>query len=131
VIVVDCSVIVEALIGFPADAQTLALLADEDLHAPSLIDFETASALRGLALARRLRRERLDEAVEHYVNLTIHRHQMADALAEMLAMRDNFTAYDAAYVVLASALDAQLVTADAKLLEADRLGVEVLLWPEH
>ena len=43
----------------------------------------------------------------------------------VLDLSENFTVYDAAYVVLAQALEAQLVTADAKLLEACRLGVDV------
>jgi predicted nucleic acid-binding protein len=41
------------------------------------------------------------------------------------ALRDNFTVHDAAYVVLAQALDAPLVTADITMQEAQRLGVEV------
>jgi len=40
-------------------------------------------------------------------------------------LRHNFTVYDAAYVVLAEALEAPLVTADAKLEEARRLGIDV------
>ncbi len=46
-------------------------------------------------------------------------------MGPVLAIRGNFTVYDAAYVVLARALEAPLVTVDVKLLEARRLGVEV------
>ena len=52
---------------------------------------------------------------------------MTSGLASMLALRENFTVYDAAYIVLALALDAPLVTADAKHLEAGRLGLDVRL----
>ena len=54
----------------------------------------------------------------------------ADAAAEMpavLALRDNFTVYDAAYLVLARALACPLVTADTTLLPAQDLGVDVQL----
>lgn len=46
-------------------------------------------------------------------------------MRHVLDLRDTFTVYDAAYVVLAQALEAPLITADAKLTEARRLGVEV------
>lgn len=55
----------------------------------------------------------------------IERHQLTDLLRHILRLRNNFTAYDAAYVVLAQAVGATLVTADVKLEEAQRLGIEV------
>ncbi len=69
----------------------------------------------------------MTDAIENFSALIISRHSLTDVLAELLALRDDFTVYDAAYVVLASALNAPLVTADAKLLEAERLGVRVQL----
>jgi predicted nucleic acid-binding protein len=50
---------------------------------------------------------------------------MTGLLGHMLDLRDNFTVYDAVYLVLAQALEAPIVTADAKLQEAARLGVDV------
>lgn len=128
-IVVDASALVDALVDRPADPELLAALADEELHAPSLLDFEVSSALRGHALAGRLTQARLDQAVEDFLSLTIHRYSLTDVLSELLNLRDNFTVHDAAYVVLASALDARLLTADAKLLAAEGLGVDVRLVP--
>lgn len=46
-------------------------------------------------------------------------------MRNVLDLRDNFTVYDAAYIVLAQALGAPLVTADAKLAAAATLGVDV------
>jgi predicted nucleic acid-binding protein len=43
----------------------------------------------------------------------------------LLDLRDNLTVYDAAYLVLAQALPASVVSADAKLREASRLGVDM------
>jgi predicted nucleic acid-binding protein len=40
-------------------------------------------------------------------------------------LRDNFTVDDAAYLVLADALQVPLLTADEKLAEAGRLGIDV------
>jgi predicted nucleic acid-binding protein len=125
VIVVESSAMVDALIGEPVNPQLLALLADEELHAPALLDFEVASALRGHALGGKLDQLRLDEAVEDFSAFRIERHQMTELLGHVLDLRDDFTVDDAAYVVLAQALEAPLVTADAKLRAAGRAGVDV------
>jgi predicted nucleic acid-binding protein len=125
VIVVESSAMVDALVGDPANPNLLALLADEELHAPALLDFEVADALRGHVLGGRLDPARLDEAVEDFIAFRIERHSMTDLLGHMLDLRDNFTVYDAAYLVLAQALETTVVTADAKLREAARLGIDV------
>ena len=124
-IVVETSAMVNALVGDPANSSLLALLADEELHAPTLLDFEVASALRGHTLGGKLDPVRLEEAVEDLTAFRIERHPMTGLLGHMLALRDNFTVYDAAYLVLAQALDSPIVSADAKLQEAARLGVDV------
>lgn len=46
-------------------------------------------------------------------------------MSAVLAVRESFTVYDEAYVMLAQALESPLITADAKLLEAQEIGVEV------
>jgi predicted nucleic acid-binding protein len=68
---------------------------------------------------------RVDEAVEDFVAFRIERHPVTGLLRHVLDLRDNFTVYDAAYLVLAQALEAPIVSADAKLREATRLGVDV------
>lgn len=124
-IVIESSAMVDALVDELVNPELLVMLAEEELHAPALLDFEVASALRGHALGGKLDQVRLGEAIEDFSALTIERHQMTDLLDHILDLRDNFTVYDAAYVVLALALEASLVTADAKMLEAGRVGVDV------
>lgn len=120
---------VGALVDDPADPELLALLADEDLHAPTLLDFEVASALRGHVMGGLLDHVRLDETLEDFTALRIERHQMTQMLSHVLDLRDNFTVYDAAYVVLARALDVPLATCDRKMAEARRLGTDVRIYP--
>ena len=48
-IVIESSAVVDALIDDPANPELLALIADSDLHAPALLDYEVGSALRGKA----------------------------------------------------------------------------------
>lgn len=116
---------VDALVGAPVNPGLLDLLATEDLHSPALLDFEVASALRGHALAGKLSESRLDEALTDFAAFRVERYPMTDQLGSVVALRNNFTVHDAAYVVLAQALCAPIVTADAKLLEAARLGVDI------
>jgi predicted nucleic acid-binding protein len=125
VIVVESSAMVDALVDEPVNPHLLALLADEELHAPALLDFEVAGALRGHALSGKLDQLRLDEAIEDFSALRIERHQVTDLLGYVLDLRDDFTVYDATYVILAQALGAPLVTVDAKLRTAERVGVDV------
>lgn len=124
-IVIESSAMVDALVDDPANPELLAVLADSELHAPSLIDYEVASALRGHALGGRLGEEQLMDAADDFNALRMERYPLSAMIRDVLGMRENFTVYDAAYVVLAQALDVQLVTADAKLTEARKLGVDV------
>lgn len=124
-IVIESSAMVDALVDDPANPELLAVLVDSELHAPSLIDYEVASALRGHALGGRLGEEQLMDAADDFNALRIERYPLSAMIRDVLGMRENFTVYDAAYVVLAQALDVQLVTADAKLTEARKLGVDV------
>lgn len=127
-IVIESSAMVHALVDDSVNPELLALLADEELHAPVLLDFEVASALRGHALGGKLDQARLDEAIGDFTALSIERYQMTHMLGHTLDLRDNFTVYDAAYVMLAQALEAPLVTSDAKMAEARRLGPDVRIF---
>lgn len=63
--------------------------------------------------------------VEDFGAMRIERYQLSTMMGAVLDLRANYTVYDAAYVVLAQALAAPLVTADAKLPEAQKVGVDV------
>lgn len=122
---------VDALVDDPANPDLLAVIADSELHAPSLIDYEVASALRGHALGGKLADERVENATDDYQALHIERYPLSVMIRDVLDLRDNFTVYDAAYVVLAQALELPLVTADVKLSEARKLGVDVRVLRTH
>jgi predicted nucleic acid-binding protein len=128
VIVLDASAMVRMLVDDPPDPDLGVVLAANEIHAPTLLDYEVGSALRGHALGGLITARRLGRALEDYADFQVNQHAMSGAMAPMLALRDNFTLYDAAYLVLALALGAPLVTADAKHLKAERLGVDVRLF---
>jgi predicted nucleic acid-binding protein len=117
VIVVDCSALVDALSGLAGtEALRGRLAADDDLHAPELLDYEIVSALRGLLRRGAITGDRAAEVLTDFDHLPIERWSANDALRRRaLQLRDNLSAYDAAYVALAEALGCALVTRDGRL----------------
>ncbi|MEO5679101.1 MAG: type II toxin-antitoxin system VapC family toxin [Acidimicrobiales bacterium] len=128
-IVVDASVVVTALGDDGADGDaTRARLRGERLAAPHLIDLEVASAWRRLAAAGHLPPRRIELALADLLALRLDRVSHRPLLPRCWELRDNLTVYDAAYVALAEALGARLLTADARLAAAPgcRCPIEVL-----
>ena len=117
--VVDASVAVEFLLGgAKGRAAARFLLAQDQLHAPSLIDAEVAHALGRLARLGVVDEGRAAEAVGFWGRMPVRRHHVSALLPRMWMLRDNLTAYDAAYVALAELLDATLLTCDAAIARA-------------
>jgi predicted nucleic acid-binding protein len=116
VIVVDSSVVVDALSGLTDTAQLRSLLAVEELHAPTLLDYEVVSVLRGLTRGGHLSSPRAQAVLTDFDDLPVRRWPHAHALRRRaFDLRDTISAYDAAYVALAEALDCPLLTRDARL----------------
>jgi predicted nucleic acid-binding protein len=88
---------------------------NETLHAPHLLDLEVTQVLRRLALQRVVSTRRADEAVRDLLDLRIARYPHLVLLPRIWQLRHNFSAYDAAYIVLAEKLGAALITRDARL----------------
>lgn len=59
-----------------------------------------------------------EQALEDLADLPLNRYPHDIFLGRIWALRRNLTAYDAAYLALAEALDAPLVTRDAALARA-------------
>jgi predicted nucleic acid-binding protein len=126
VIVVDSAAIVDALTAVEGTEELRADLADEELHAPALLDFEVVSALRGLTLGGQLSAVRAHDALADFDALPIRRWPSGAALRlRAFALRDNLTAYDAAYVALAEALECPILTRDSRLARSSGHGVEI------
>jgi len=92
--------------------------ADETLHAPQLLDLQVTEVFRRLALQGVISVHRAAEAVRDLLDLRITRYPHLVLLARIWQLRHNFSAYDAAYIVLAEKLGATLVTRDARLASA-------------
>jgi predicted nucleic acid-binding protein len=127
VIVVDASVVIEVLLQTD-DGVAIAdrlLSAGETLHAPHLIDVEVAQVLRRYVARGEIRAERAKQALDVMSVFPLVRYGHEPLLDRIWALRDNVTAYDAAYVALADGLRATLVTRDRRLGSAPRLAGSV------
>lgn len=116
-IVVDASAVIELLLQTDLGLRVESRLFRDgaELHVPHLLDVEVAQAMRRLVKAGDLGPERVQQALDDLMVLGLHRHPHHDLLARIWEMRDNLSAYDAAYVALAEALPAVLVTCDRPL----------------
>jgi predicted nucleic acid-binding protein len=119
-IVLDASAAVDWLLQTPAGQHIEKRLysRNETLHAPHLIDLEVTQVLRRLALQGLVSVHRADEAVRDLLDLRITRYPHLVLLPRIWQLRHNFSAYDAAYIVLAEKLGATIVTRDARLASA-------------
>ena len=129
-IVVDASAVLELLLGTPDGARVAERIfaPGETLHAPHLLDLEVAQVLRRYALAGDLDPRRGAEALKDLSDLHLTRYPHDLLLPRIWELRRNLTAYDAAYVALAEALAAPLLTRDTSLasVRTHRATVELL-----
>jgi predicted nucleic acid-binding protein len=119
-VVLDAAAVVEFLLGTPLGHELREPIQapENDLHLPALCDIEVASALRRALLDRKLTERRASQVLTDYLDLPVTRHGHTGLVARLLRLRDNFTAYDAAYLALAERLSAVLVTGDRALARA-------------
>ena len=128
-IVVDASALLEVLLGLPASetVQSRLFRTGETLHAPYLIDIEIAQALRRHAASGAIAQQRGREALVDLTDFSMRRYPHDFLLMRVWDLRNNLSAYDAAYVALAEALDAPLLTRDRRLAAAARRNARVEL----
>ncbi len=118
-LVVETSALLEALAARdPAPGLVERLARDGDLHAPHLIETEILHALRRMTLAGAISDERATDARSDFAELTLMRYAHQPLSDHVWELRQNLTAYDATFVALAEALDAPLITCDARLASA-------------
>jgi predicted nucleic acid-binding protein len=115
-LVVDCSVLAAVLFDEANRDQAAEALGGRDLHAPDLIDHELVSV--AVKKARLGLGEVAHQALMDLAELALTRCQVDASTQLDLAVRYDLTAYDAAYLALADALRAPLVTYDLRLGDA-------------
>ena len=125
-IVLDASAAVDALLNFQPNARRVReRIKQEDsgdqrenLHVPHLFGVEVLHALRRLTLSGRLSESRGRRATNAMLNMRLTRYPHELFAGRIWELKENISAYDAAYVALAEALDTPLVTTDRRLAQA-------------
>lgn len=128
-IVLDASVVLEVLLQTSAArrVEQRIFASHEILCAPHLIDVESAQVLRRYVLSGAISADRGAAAIQDLADLPLSRYPHEVLLPRIWQLRHNLTAYDAAYVALAEALDVPLLTRDKALASASSSArVEVL-----
>lgn len=96
--------------------QLLERITHEECHSPHLIDAEIGQALRRLAMRSVIDDNVAEVALTDAAAFIDTRHEMFGDLSTLAwSFRHRVSFYDALYVALAVALDAPLITADARL----------------
>ena len=129
-IVIDASAEVAILLNIGQDVERIRsriARPGETLHVPHLFEIEILHALRSLTLRGTVPSERARLALDRLRDTRFVRYPHTALMERMWALRENLTAYDAAYIALAEALDAPLVTTDARLARVSgvRAAIEV------
>jgi predicted nucleic acid-binding protein len=129
VIVVDASALLEALLRTPAAkaVEERLFAPHQTLHAPHLLDVEVAQVIRRYAAGSEIDSERGRMALTDLADLHLRRYPHDLLLPRIWDLRNNLAAYDAAYVALAEALDAPLLTRDRRLAAAAGHHAQIIL----
>ena len=125
-IVVDASALIDVLVG---SGQAIDRLVGEDLAAPHLLDAEVGNVIRRKTLGGELDVRLGRQALEDLGRLEILRYAHTPLLSRAWELRENLTVYDALYIALAEALDAPLITLDARMAAARGLRATIEVIP--
>jgi predicted nucleic acid-binding protein len=132
VIVLDASAAVEVILNLPRAApelRTRLARRGETVHVLHVFDLEVMAAIRRHALRGALSDRRARRALRALDDLRATRYSHAPLRPRIWELRENVTPYDGAYIALAEALRAPLVTVDAALASASGGRAEVELYP--
>ena len=126
-IVLDASIALEVFLGTPLGLRHADRIFGQERHVPHLLDIEFAQALRRLTLAGELASERAKLTLDLLRDVALVRYRHTPLLSRIWELRSSVSAYDAAYVALAEALDMPLLTCDARLSHSHGHGAKILL----
>ena len=130
-IVIDASAVVALLVDDgPAGEWAAAAATGSILHVPDLMPYEAANILRRHALAGILDAGVASLAHDDLIALPVELCPYGTLAERVWELRQNLTAYDAAYAALAELLAVPLVTLDARLAKAPGPQARIVCYPD-
>jgi predicted nucleic acid-binding protein len=113
-IVADASAVIEVLLNTAAGTGIARRLfaTEETVHVPHILDLEVLQTLRKYVRTDLMDVLRAEQARQNYTDMPLSRYSHTVLMPRIWALRHNWTAYDAAYIALAEALAAPLITCD-------------------
>lgn len=126
-IIVDASVLIDAMLddGAAGESARAVLAEDAAWAAPPHLFVEFLSVLRRRVLRHEIRPDRAVQAVAALVEFEVSWTDPASTVTRTWELRNNVTAFDAAYVAAAELLNCALVTGDRRLAAASGLRCPV------
>jgi predicted nucleic acid-binding protein len=126
--VIDASVLVPALTGRGEHyRRAIEAMSGTELAAPELVDLEVVSALRRMVRSAVMSDPQALAVLNELAVIPLARASHLPFATRVWELRNNLSAYDASYVALAEALDASLLTADARLASAPAIRCDIEL----
>jgi len=127
-IVLDASAVLDLVLDVNpvADLLRARLLKERDWAAPYLLDAEVGQVLRRFVAKGQITARRASQALQDFMDLPLHRYPHAPLLERAFELRENVvTFYDALYLALAEALEAELLTRDQALAAVPKVQAQV------
>ena len=129
-LVCDASAVVTVLLDSGSSGVWLARrLAAAELYAPALLSFECSNVIRRHEIGGLISSDQAAQAHADLLDLPIALFPYEPLAQRVWQLRQNLTSYDAAYVALAEAIDAPLITLDRRLSEAPGITCRIEVPP--
>lgn len=124
-IVIDSSALIDSFFDDRLLDCLFTIIVGNDVIAPDHLDIECVSALRRLDRLKPIDGNTLDGLIDSLKELKCVRISVQPFLKEIWSLRNNFSTYDAAYVVLAIDTNSTLITHDNRLANAASKFIDV------
>jgi predicted nucleic acid-binding protein len=126
VIVIDSSALLDALLHDAIFKKLETIMEQNDLITADHLDIECLHALRKMERLGRVTEFQVLGFLETLEKIDCSRLSIQPLLTEIWHIRNNFTAYDAAYVVIAMDTGSKLITHDQRLVNSAKSLIETV-----
>ena len=125
--IVDASAFIDAVLPGERQERALSAMAGFELWAPAILPLEVASAIWRIERSGGISSDEADASIDHLQQAPMQFVPVESLLHDAWSLRTSLRVSDAFYVAAARALDAELLTSDARLARAPNLGIRVVL----